>query len=87
MPRAEAMARVTILVNTSRMGRRIEAAMAHDGVIPETLVILVAGPFMLILIAMCVSLMKALRQETFESTLYPRVRRAVQHAERYPDGP
>jgi glycine betaine transporter len=53
----------------------------------QTLVILVAGPFMLILIAMCVSLLKALRQETFESTLYPRVRRAVQHAERFPDGP
>ena len=53
----------------------------------QTLVILVAGPFMLILIAICVALLKALRQETFESTLYPRVRRAVQHAERYPDGP
>jgi choline-glycine betaine transporter len=53
----------------------------------QTLVILVAGPFMLILIAMCVSLLKALRQEEFESTLYPRVRRAVIHAERFPDGP
>jgi choline-glycine betaine transporter len=53
----------------------------------QTLVILVAGPFMLILIAMCVSLLKALRQEDFDSTLYPRVRRAVLHAERYPDGP
>ncbi len=53
----------------------------------QTLVILVAGPFMLILIAMCVSLLKALRQEDFNSTLYPRVRRAVLHADRYPDGP
>ena len=53
----------------------------------QTLVILVAGPFMLILIAMCVSLLKALRQESFDSTLYPRVRRAVQHADRHPDGP
>jgi hypothetical protein len=42
---------------------------------------------MLILIAMCVSLLKALRQERFDSTLYPRVRLAVEHAERYPDGP
>jgi len=53
----------------------------------QTLVILVAAPFMLILIGMCVSLMMALREETFESTLPGRVRRAVQHADRYPDGP
>ena len=53
----------------------------------QTLVILVAAPFMLILIGMCVSLLKALRRETFESTLPPRVRRAVLHAQRYPDGP
>jgi len=53
----------------------------------QTLVIIVAGPFMLILIGMCVSLMKALREETFESTLPPRVRRAVEHAQKYPDGP
>ncbi len=53
----------------------------------QTLVILVAAPFMLILIGMCVSLMKSLRQETFESTLTPRVRRAVEHAQRFPDGP
>ena len=53
----------------------------------QTLVILVAGPFMLILIAMCFSLLKALRQEDFDSTLYPRVRQAVLHAQRYPDGP
>ena len=53
----------------------------------QTLVIIVAGPFMLILIGMCVSLMKSLRQETFEATLPSRVRRAVQHADRFPDGP
>ena len=53
----------------------------------QTLVILVAGPFMLILIALCFSLLKALRQENFDSTLYPRVRQAVLHAEKYPDGP
>jgi choline/carnitine/betaine transport len=53
----------------------------------QTLVIIVAGPFMLILIGMCVSLMKALRQERFESTLPSRVRRAVVHAQRYPDDP
>ena len=35
----------------------------------QTLVIIVAGPFMLVLIvAMCVSLMKALRAEPYEST-------------------
>jgi len=53
----------------------------------QTLVIIVAGPFMLILIGMCVSLMKELRKERFESTLPPRVRRAVEHAQKYPDGP
>ncbi len=53
----------------------------------QTLVIIVAGPFMLILIGMCWSLLRSLRQETFESTLPSRVRRAVQHADRYPDGP
>jgi choline/carnitine/betaine transport len=53
----------------------------------QTLVIIVAGPFMLILIGMCWSLLRALRQETFEATLPSRVRRAVQHADRYPDGP
>ena len=53
----------------------------------QTLCIIVAGPFMLILIGMCVSLMKALREETFEATLPSRVRRAVQHANRFPDGP
>jgi glycine betaine transporter len=47
----------------------------------QTLVILVAGPFMLILIAMCVSTLKALRDEPYESTLPPRVRRAVLHAQ------
>jgi glycine betaine transporter len=53
----------------------------------QTLVIIVAGPFMLILIGMCVSLMKALREESFDSTLPTRVRSAVTHADRYPDGP
>lgn len=53
----------------------------------QTLVILVAAPFMLVLIGMCVSLLKALREETFESTLPSRVRRAVEHASRFPDGP
>jgi glycine betaine transporter len=53
----------------------------------QTLVILVAGPFMLVLIGMCVSLLKSLRTETFESTLPSRVRTAVQHAERFTDGP
>ena len=53
----------------------------------QTLVILVAAPFMLVLIGMCVSLMKALREETFEATLPSRVRRAVEHAQRFPDGP
>jgi glycine betaine transporter len=47
----------------------------------QTLVILVAGPFMLLLIAMCISTLKALRAEPYESTLPPRVRRAVLHAQ------
>jgi len=49
----------------------------------QTLVILVAGPFMLVLIAMCVSTLKSLRAEPYEATLPPRVRRAVQHAQRH----
>ncbi len=49
----------------------------------QTLVILVAGPFMLVLIAMCISTLKSLRAEPYESTLPPRVRRAVQHAQRH----
>ncbi len=49
----------------------------------QTLVIIVAGPFMLVICAMCVSLMKALREEPYESTLPPRVRRAVLHAQKY----
>ncbi|WP_432478832.1 BCCT family transporter [Nocardioides sp. GXQ0305] len=53
----------------------------------QTLVILVAAPFMLILIGMCVSLMKALREERFESTMERRSRRAWEHAERFPQGP
>jgi choline-glycine betaine transporter len=53
----------------------------------QTLVIIVAGPFMLVLIGMCWSLLKSLREESFDSTLPPRVRRAVEHAQKYPDGP
>ncbi len=53
----------------------------------QTLVILVATPFMLILIGMCVSLWMELRKETFDSTLPGRVRHAVRHADRFPDGP
>lgn len=40
---------------------------------------------MLIIIAMCVSTLKSLRAEPFESTLPSRVRRAVVHAETHPD--
>jgi len=49
----------------------------------QTLVILVADPFTLVLIAMCVSTLKSLRDEPYESTLPPRVRRAVLHAQRH----
>jgi choline-glycine betaine transporter len=49
----------------------------------QTLVIIVAGPFMLVIVAMCVSLMKSLREEPYESTLPSRVRRAVLHAQKY----
>jgi choline-glycine betaine transporter len=49
----------------------------------QTLVIIVAGPFMLVICAMCVSLMKSLRAEPYESTLPPRVRRAVLHAQKF----
>jgi glycine betaine transporter len=48
----------------------------------QNLVIIVGGAFMLVIIAMCVSLMKALRAEPYESTLPSRVRRAVQHVQR-----
>ena len=48
----------------------------------QTLVIIVAGPFMLVIIAMCFSLMKSLRAEPYESTLPSRVRKAVLHAQR-----
>jgi glycine betaine transporter len=51
----------------------------------QTLVIIVAGPFLLILIGLCFSLLKSLRQERFEATLRPKVRMAVEHAERFPD--
>ncbi|CUR61311.1 Glycine betaine transporter [metagenome] len=49
----------------------------------QTLVIIVAGPFMLVICAMCVSLIKALRAEPYESTLPSRVRKAVIHAQHY----
>ena len=49
----------------------------------QTLVIIVAGPFMLVIIAMCFSLMKALRAEPYEATLPSRVRRAVLHAQQH----
>jgi choline-glycine betaine transporter len=49
----------------------------------QTLVIIVAGPFMLVIVAMCASLMKALRAEPYESTLPTRVRKAVLHAQRH----
>ena len=48
----------------------------------QNLVIIVGGAFMLVIIAMCVSLMKALRAEPYESTLPSRVRRAVQYVQR-----
>ena len=44
---------------------------------------MVAGPFMLVIVAMCVSLMKSLRAEPYEVTLPTRVRRAVLHAQKY----
>ena len=43
----------------------------------QTGVIIVATPFALILVAMCVSLWRELRHETFVSTLQPPVRRVV----------
>jgi choline-glycine betaine transporter len=49
----------------------------------QTLVIIVAGPFMLIIVAMCVSLLKCLRAEPYESTLPTRIRRAVLHAQEH----
>jgi glycine betaine transporter len=49
----------------------------------QTLVIIVAGPFMLVICAMCVSLMMALRAEPYESTLPSRVRKAVLHAQQF----
>ena len=48
----------------------------------QNLVIIVGGAFMLVILAMCVSLMKALRAEPYESTLPSRVRRAVQYVQR-----
>ena len=43
----------------------------------QTLVIIVAGPFMLVLIAMCVSLMKSLREEPDISLIPPRERKVA----------
>ena len=48
----------------------------------QTLVILVAGPFMLVLFALCVATLKWLREEPDVSTRRPLVRRAVLHAQR-----
>jgi len=70
-------------VATGAVAAVLLVAGGLDGL--RTLVILVAGPFMLVLIGMCVSLLKALRQETFESTLPARVRRAVEYTERHHD--
>jgi glycine betaine transporter len=49
----------------------------------QRLVIIVGGVFMLVIIAMCVSLLKALRAEPYEATLPSRVRRAVQYVQRH----
>jgi choline-glycine betaine transporter len=49
----------------------------------QRLVIIIGGVFMLVIIAMCVSLMKSLRAEPYESTLPSRVRRAVQYVQRH----
>ena len=61
---------------------RLGAAVHRWASALQTLVIIVAGPFMLVIVAMCVSLMKSLRAEPYESTLPSRVRRAVLHAQR-----
>ncbi len=47
----------------------------------QNLVIIVGGAFMLVIIAMCVSLMKSLRAEPYESTLPSRVRKAVMYVQ------
>jgi choline/carnitine/betaine transport len=47
----------------------------------QTLVIIVGGAFMLVIIAMCVSPMKALRAEPHEATPPSRLRRAVQYVQ------
>jgi len=47
----------------------------------QNLVIIVGGCFLLVIVAMCVSLLKALRAEPYESTLPSRVRRAVQYVQ------
>ena len=45
----------------------------------QTGVILIAGPFLLVLVAMCVSLMRALREEPYAATLHPVVRHHLEH--------
>ena len=47
----------------------------------QTAVIIVGFPFLLILIGLCVSLVKSLRAEEFESTLQTPLRRALHHEE------
>ena len=44
----------------------------------QTGVIIIATPFMFVLIAMCISLWKSLRQEPYNSTLQPTMRRHMQ---------
>ncbi|GAB96791.1 choline/carnitine/betaine transport [Kineosphaera limosa] len=45
----------------------------------QTGVILIAGPFLLVLIAMCVALWKSLREEPFNATLQPTMRRHMEN--------
>ena len=47
----------------------------------QNLVIIVGGAFMLVIVTMCVSLLKSLRAEPYESTLPTRVRKAVQYVQ------
>ncbi len=48
----------------------------------QTLVIIVAAPFLLILLAMCFSLMKELRNEPDDATTSPKVRAALKSSDR-----
>lgn len=45
----------------------------------QTGVIIIAGPFLLVLVAMCISLMRALRAEPYAATLAPVVRQHLKH--------